>query len=357
MSSWRTREPVIWARSTSAVCEDPSSRVMPRFCRHNRLVQNCAICSREQEVELRPLVSSAAPQASTPPSTRRARRPAQPTGRTPEPRHTPGLRVRRLKRGVDDGYHSNLLPGIKSSEDAERLAYELAFAATRLERLATDPPGLYAEAADPSQDLEERTWLVFLIAYLGPLEDANPFCEITRIRTTWASNERPNFAEVHTGRRTAHDPQRPTRTPDAYRAWAARAGSQQQAFVGEPTWSPERRFERLFERLALPGLHRGARYDLLVTLGALKLYEINPAALKLGGTDAVTTAAKRALGIGDPMLLERRAAALAEACQLPLASLDLALYNWEAERRATVGMPDLQPDPTRLATVRTTIGL
>jgi hypothetical protein len=71
----------------------------------------------------------------------------------------------------------------------------------------------------------------------------------------------------------------------------------------------------------------------------------------------VTTAAKRALGIGDPMLLERRAAALAEACQLPLASLDLALYNWEAERRATVGMPDLQPDPTRLATVRTTIGL
>ena len=29
-------------------------------------------------------------------------------------------------------------------------------------------------------------------------------------------------------------------------------------------------------------------------------------------------AAKRALGIGDPMLLERRAADLAEACSLPL---------------------------------------
>ena len=31
--------------------------VMPTFCRHNRLVQNCPICAREQDVEMRPVVS------------------------------------------------------------------------------------------------------------------------------------------------------------------------------------------------------------------------------------------------------------------------------------------------------------
>ena len=30
---------------------------MPAFCRHGRLVQNCTICAREQNVESRPLVT------------------------------------------------------------------------------------------------------------------------------------------------------------------------------------------------------------------------------------------------------------------------------------------------------------
>ena len=46
-----------------------------------------------------------------------------------------------------------------------------------------------------------------------------------------------------------------------------RAGSQAAAFTGETAWTPERRFARVFERMALPGLHRDARFDLLVTLG------------------------------------------------------------------------------------------
>ena len=34
-----------------------------------------------------------------------------------------------------------------------------------------------------------------------------------------------------------------------FEAWGARAGSLEAAFSGEPTWTPERRFERIFERL------------------------------------------------------------------------------------------------------------
>jgi hypothetical protein len=249
------------------------------------------------------------------------------------------VRIRRLARGADDGYQSSLLPGLRSSEDAERLADELAFAAMRLSLLERDPPGLYAEVAAAELDLEERTWLAFLIAYLCPLDDADPFAAIEHARTRWAGGEEPDLDEVDTGPRTAHEPGRGARTLDAYRAWAARAGSQAAAFVGEAAWAPERRFERVFERLALPGLHRDARFDLLVTLGRLGAYELRAGKLQLGGADEVTLAAKRALGIGDQMLLERRARELAEACELPLESLDLGLYNWGRGERARLGVP------------------
>jgi hypothetical protein len=67
----------------------------------------------------------------------------------------------------------------------------------------------------------------------------------------------------------------------------------------------------------------------------------------------VTVAAKRALGIGDPMLLERRAAQLAEACGQPLEALDLALYNWERGDRAHVGLPvGTEPDPAIVEAIR-----
>ena len=77
--------------------------------------------------------------------------------------------MRRVARGADDGYQSPLVIGLKSSEDAGRLAEELAFAAHRLRRLEDDPPGLYREVADAGADIEERSWLAFLIAYLCPL--------------------------------------------------------------------------------------------------------------------------------------------------------------------------------------------
>ena len=287
---------------------------VPSFCRHNRLIQNCPICSREQQIELRPVVSPRPESGSSP-------RPAGGAGRggtsvgaarktTPGAGRTSsgaGVRVRRLRRGAEDGYQSPVLPGLKSSADAERLAQEIAFAAFRLERLAGDPPGLFAEVAS-GEDLEERTWLAFQIAYLGPLEEEeDPFAAIEEVRTTWASGALPDLDGVRTGPRSAHEPERGASTLDSYRAWAARAGSQAEAFTGEGAWTPERRFERLFERLALPGLHRDARYDLLVTLGCTAVYDLSGAVLKFGGENKATLAAKRALGIGDPLLLERRA--------------------------------------------------
>ena len=327
---------------------------MPTFCRHNHLIQNCPICSREQHVEMRPVITSSAPAVSQ----QRPRTPSSsPSGgaRSTSPAR---VRVSRLARGVDDGFQSPLVTGVRSSADAERLAEELAFAAGRLAQLTAAPPGLYADVADPIGDIEERSWLAFLIAYMCPLDTDDPFSSIRAVRTSWASGEQPALDGAELGPRTAHDPARGTQTLDAYRAWAGRAGSQAAALIGEQSWPPERRFDRTFERLALPGLHRDARFDLMVTLGRLGVYDIRAGSLQLGGDNQVTVAAKRALGIGDKLLLERRADALASACGVPLEALDLGLYNWERGDRATLGIdPAFEPDGDALESARTALGL
>jgi hypothetical protein len=326
---------------------------VPTFCRHNRLIQNCPICAREQAIELRPIVSRSTPRASVS-GTSSARIPAP--ARAPTRSASGGsragrsVRVRKLARGPDDGYGSPLAPGLHSSADAERLARELAFAVARLVALEADPPGLYAEVGAETGEIEEHTWLAFLIGYIGPLDGEDPFAEIQRVRTSWAGGELPNLEGIKTGPRSAHDPTRGIRTLEAYRAWATRAGSQSAAFTGELAWSAERRFARAFERLSLPGLHRGARFDLLVTLGRLGVYDLRSATLQLGGSNEVTLAAKRVFGIGDPLLLERRAAELASACELPVEALDVGLHNWGTGARATLGLPpSAGPDPNALS--------
>ncbi len=54
--------------------------------------------------------------------------------------------------------------------------------------------------------------------------------------------------------------------------------------------------------------------------------------------DLTTLAAKRVFAIGDSLLLERRARALAEAISVPVETLDLALANWGSAGRATLGV-------------------
>jgi hypothetical protein len=324
---------------------------MPTFCRHNRLEATCPICSRK---------ARAAGEVAGPRRATAKPRPARAaSARRPSPARGGDVRVRRLARAADDGYEHELLPGLRSSVDAARLADELAFAAARLEQLAYDPPGLYADVALES-DVEEAAWLAFLIAYLFPLTDGDAWRGIAAARVSWASGEVPALDDVPLGPRTAHDPRRGAQTVVAYRAWARRVGSQSAGFVGDPSWPPARRFERAFERLALPGLGRAARYELLVSLGALGVFDMRPWSLHLAADalDPTVVAAKRALGIGDALLLQRRAGELAAGVGVPIEALDLALLNWsraEGERvtaGATVGI-----DPARRAAIAGALGL
>jgi hypothetical protein len=340
-------------------------RAMPTFCRHNHLVQNCPICAREQDVELRPVVSPGGrpePRSSrsSSPTTRPRSQPGTLSGRATAGR-SGGMTVRRLAREADDGYGSSLVPGIRSGADAARLAEDLASAATRLDLLAAEPPGLYAEVAGDGP-IEERTWLAVQIALLGPLEanpEGGPFAAIAAARSSWESGEPPALTGAALGPRAAGDEARAARTVEAYRAWATRLGSQAAGFQGEPSWTPERRFDRVFERLgSLAAMNRDPRYDLLVTLGRLGVYELSAARLHFGGPDRVTLAAKRILGIGDPMLLERRAADLAEACGLPLEALDLGFFNWELRSRYGAGLDPLpEPDSETLTAAQSALGL
>jgi Alpha-glutamyl/putrescinyl thymine pyrophosphorylase clade 3 len=342
---------------------------MPTFCRHNRFLERCPICSKElQGADTSPARRSGAPagrRRSTGGGARSAGGAAHARARRGGREN--GVRVRRQERAAEDGYSSALVPGLRASADAVRLAEEVAFCNGRLLALAgarpeLPPPGLYAEVRSLlAGDLERATWACFLIAYLCPLERGDPFGGI-RAALAGAREQLPELSQIALGPRASHDPARGTQTLAAYRRWAARAGSQAQAFTGDVSWSAERRFERVFERLALPGFTRAARYELLMLLGALGAYELQADSLHLssaraGGEDATELAAKRVFAIGDPLLLERRARALADALAVPVGSLELALANWGSDERATLGFPAEALDPATLARAREALSL
>jgi hypothetical protein len=279
------------------------------FCRHNRLTSKCPICSRELDAELKA-------KAPARPARPRARAAAGAT----TGRRSPGVVTRRVARAADDGYRNPLAPGLRATADAEKLAGALAWAAERLE-----PPGPHPAVAE-EPELEEALWLAFLLSLVDPAA-TELHAAIVAGRPGWASGELPDIPGA--------DP----RTVPAYRAWVERSGSQAQAFLGDPGWSPERRFGRVFERLALPGLGRTARYELLNTLAAAGRCPLEADGLHFGKEDdATTVAAKRLLVSGDRMLLERRAAELARACGVRLGALDRALAAW-GEGEATSAEP------------------
>jgi hypothetical protein len=214
-----------------------------------------------------------------------------------------------------------------------------------------------------------------LIAYLSPVEGGDPFVGIREAlagvgpdgASDWRTGALPDLTNVPLGPRTSHDPARGSATLAAYRQWVERtrgaAGGEAGAFAGDPAWSPTRRFERLFERLTLPGLGRAGRYELLVALGRLGLYDLEGDSLHFADIrgaasgDPTTVAAKRVFGIGDPVNLERRALALAQAVRVPVEALDLALANWGTGERATLGVPPELRDEQTLAEARAALGL
>jgi hypothetical protein len=218
-------------------------------------------------------------------------------------RHAPA-RARRRRR-LPQPAHA----GLKATADAERLAIAVTQAHERL-----DPPGPF-KAIDETPDVEHATWLAFLFALAPELHDL-----IDQTRPTWEDAESLDAL-----------PEAKAKTAAAYRAWVERQGpTQEAAFTGEEIWSPERRFARVFERLALPGFTRAMRYDLLAALGAADIYPLEPDQLFFSDGDATTDAAKRLLVSGDRMLLERRARDLAEASQLPISAFDRGLAVWGA---------------------------
>ncbi len=324
---------------------------MPTFCRHNRFIERCPICSKTLP-GLAPAPSAAGASDGRSAGTGRGSKTSG-AGSAPARARASGPRKMRVvheARDVDDGFRSPLLPGLRSSADAERLAEEIAFASARLLALGAAPPAVYGEIrARAEEDLEEATWMCFLTAYLSPLDREDSFFFIRQVLVAsgssgWRTGSLPDLDGALLGPRTSHDPARGAETLLAYRNWVERAGgTQAEAFAGDPAWSAPRRFGRLFERLALPGFVRMGRYDLLVTLGRLGLYELRAdslhlsAARGLSGEDLTTLAAKRVFAIGDELILERRALALAEAVAVPVEALDLALANWGKGRRASLG--------------------
>jgi len=277
-----------------------------------------------------------------------------------------------FRREEDDGYRSELVPGLRASADALRLAEEIDFAGERLEALAESPPGLYGKAREEGLggDLEQAAWTCLLITYLCPLQDPqDPFAGIRLVLEReggdWSSEQVPELQGVPLGPLSSHESERGPATLLAYRQWVRRHGSQEQAYAGDPLWTPERRFERIFERLTIPGLGRHGRFELLVVMGRLGLFDLRADSLHLGLVPAAARptagssgagareqqdlslmAAKRVFGIGDTANLERRANALARAAEVPIEALELALANWSLPERATLGFPADAIPPT-----------
>ncbi|MDQ3631160.1 MAG: hypothetical protein M3417_07830 [Actinomycetota bacterium] len=326
----------------------------PTFCRHNRFVENCPICSKKERAKPGTVsgATSSGADGARRTSPAQARHSASGAVKRRSPRPGSQMVVRHFTRAADDGYENDLVPGLRSSEDAVRLADELTFAISRLEELRTAPPGLYGEVAAlaASGEAEEGLWLTFLIAYLSPLEDADdPFSAISEARVPWESGELPRLDGVTLGPRSAHDPAKGDELLVAHRVWAAKGGSQHAILAGEPSWDASRRFDRAYERLSLPGFGRVPRYEFVTLAGALGLIDAAPQSLLLADAAATPTmAAKRIFGIGDPLLLGRRAGELAAEAGIGLAGFDLALQNWGAPEdgriRAGSALPP-EPDP------------
>jgi hypothetical protein len=76
-------------------------------------------------------------------------------------------------------------------------------------------------------------------------------------------------------------------------------------------------------------------------------------------TDPVALGAKRLLGIGDPVLLQRRQRELVQGIDVPIEALDLGLYNWNQPpdaARVTAGAT-VEADPAERDRIASALGL
>jgi hypothetical protein len=323
---------------------------VPSFCRHNRFVHNCPICREPEQPKARARSTASRPRtASAAGSARRSSASSS------------GLRVRKLTRAADDGYSSSLVPGLRATADAEQLAEEIGFATGRLAELAAAPPGLYAEAGS-APDPDEGIWLAAQVVLLGPDEEGeDPFAALRAVVVDWSGGEAPALDGFAFGPRSPfRDAAQAQRSLASLRAWAERSGGPAAALSGDASWTPQRRFERVHERLGtVSGLGR-SRYDLLTVAGRLGLADVDAPSLLAAGSDDTTIAAKRVFGIGDRLLLDRRALELATEADVPVAALDLALANLDrpaGRSRMTIGATASAADPDARARAARALGV
>ena len=133
------------------------------------------------------------------------------------------------RRAVEDGYGSPLLPGLRASADAARLADEIAFSAGRLLVLRAEAPWaarpLRAGAlADRRRISSGATWTCFLTAYLLPV--GRPGAVRAGIRQALQIRARRAARPLRDPARSAHLTRSGARrrgTLDAYRQWVAQA--------------------------------------------------------------------------------------------------------------------------------------
>lgn len=269
-----------------------------------------------------------------------ARRPASSgTAAAARPARSRGVVTGKLSRNSDDGFRSDLLPGIRSSADVLTLAQELTIAEARLGAIAGDQAGPWSIVADHSSSVSQAFVAALVVAVSSPDETAASTA--TAIAANAALEEIISGlgddgvlagSEAVAGILDA-GPRGPRGHDASGGALAVPAqlaqrsgGSLEAALAGEPSWTPERRFARLLDRLALKGLPRAVRYDILIALGRSGALDVRPGALHLG-SDQVTDAAKRLWAIADVPLLEKRAAAVVEATGVTWDALELALWN------------------------------
>ena len=137
------------ARDRLPRCNSSSSQALPTFCRHNRFLERCPICSKTPP--------GASPGGGKAPRAKSARSAGSSgdAGRRPRVRGEE-MRVRREGRAEDDGYRSELVPGVRASADALRLAEEIAFASGRLLALDVSPPASTVRLARSPKRISSR---------------------------------------------------------------------------------------------------------------------------------------------------------------------------------------------------------
>ena len=230
------------------------------FCRHNRMTAKCPICSKELEAELR---------AKAPPRPAGIRRGAGGAARARAPRRRApaALVTRKLARAEDDGYRNPLVPGLRATADAERLASALA------------DRGRAARAARPLRGGRDRAR-----PRAGDVARVPARARRPRRARAARTRSRPPRRASRTASCPTCPPRRPARSPPTASGPSGPA-RRPPASPARPTGRRSAASPRVFERLALPGFGRAPRFELLATLGAAGLYELEPDQLQLGVED------------------------------------------------------------------------